>query len=105
MPLWPASEGSLQVSYTCSACGLSYRRVADTDQFAGVANLKAERNDVVIFSGHYIHCGQALQETACGWLRFDSPLDGEKESWTTMTVCIEIRVLECPCGFRLILPD
>ena len=39
------------VSYTCTACGLSYRHVADVGQFAGILNLAAGRNDVVIFSG------------------------------------------------------
>ncbi|MET1087751.1 MAG: hypothetical protein ABWY04_11630 [Arthrobacter sp.] len=93
------------VSYDCTACGLSYQRIADAGQFAGVRNLGAKREDVVIFSGQYLHCGQSLQHTASGWVEFDSPVPGGDEPWATGNVCLEVRVLECPCGFQLIIPD
>lgn len=104
VPLWPVSEGAMQVSYTCTACGLSSRHVADVSEFAGVLNLTAGRNDVVIFSGQYIHCGQSMEQTGSGGIRVDSPIAGEDEPGMTMSVYLEIRVLECPCGFRLMLP-
>ena len=103
VPLWPVSEGALQVSYTCTACGLSYDHVADVSQFAGIANLAAGRDDVIIFSGEYIHCGQSMQQTASGGIRLDSLGAGEEELGTS-SVYLEIRVLECPCSFRLMLP-
>ena len=105
MPLWPASEGALQVSYTCTACRVSYGRVADVGQFAGILNVAAGRNDVVIFSGQYIHCGQSMQQTGSGGVGLDSPSAGEVEPGTTMSVYLDTRVLECPCGYRLMLPD
>lgn len=105
LPLRQASEGVLQVSYTCTACGLSYRHVADISEFAGALNLAAGRNDVVIYSGQYIHCGQSMQETALGEIRIDSPVTREDEPGKNMSVYLEIRALECPCGFRLLLPD
>jgi hypothetical protein len=91
------------VSYTCTACGLFFNHVADVNQFAGVANLVAGRNDVLVFSGEYIHCGQSMQQTASGEVRLDSPAAGDEELGTP-GVYLEIRVLECPCGFRLTLP-
>jgi DNA-directed RNA polymerase subunit RPC12/RpoP len=103
VPIWPVSEGALQVSYTCTACGLSYDHVADVSQFAGIANLAAGRDDVLIFMGEYIHCGQSMQHTASGEIRLDSPSSGAEDPGTR-SVYLEIRVLECPCGFRLMLP-
>ncbi len=104
VPLWPASEGALQVSYTCTACGLSRCQVADVGQFAGILGLAAGRNDVLVFSGQYIHCGQSMQQTGSGGIRLDSPAAGEGEHGKAMSVHLEVRVLECPCGFRLLLP-
>lgn len=104
LPLWPASEGAVQVSYTCTACGLCYRHLADVGQFTGILNLAAGRNDVVIYSGQYIHCGQSMQQTGSGEIRLDSPGAGDDEPGKTKSVHLEIRILECPCGFRLMLP-
>lgn len=83
---------------------LSYHHVVEVSQFAGILNLAAGRNDVVIFSGQYIHCGQSMQETASGGIRLDILTAGEDESGETTGVYVDIRVLECPCGFRLMLP-
>ena len=104
VPLGPASEGAVQVSYSCTACGSSYRHVADVSRFAGVRNLAAGRDDVVIYSGQYIHCGQSMQQTGSGVTRLDSPSAGDDEPGKAMGVCLEFRVLDCPCGFRLMLP-
>lgn len=44
-----------------TACGPSYDHVADVSKFAGVENLAEGRNEVIIFSGEYFHCGQSMQ--------------------------------------------
>jgi hypothetical protein len=105
VPVWPVSEGALKVSFTCTACGLSYHHVADVSEFAGVRNLVAGRNDVVLFSGQYIHCGQSMQQTTSTGLKVTAPTAGEYEAGETMGVHLDVRVLDCPCGFRLMLPD
>lgn len=102
VPLWPVFDGAVQVSYSCTACAISYRHLAEVAQFAGALNPYPGSSDLLLFSGHYIHCGQSLQEIASGVLRFSNPLDPDGES---TDVRLEIRVLECPCGFRLVLPD
>jgi hypothetical protein len=44
-----------------------------------------------------------MQQTASGGIRLDSPAAGDDELGTPC-VYLEIRVLGCPCGFRLMLP-
>lgn len=104
VPLWPASAGAVQVSYTCTACGLSYHHVADVSQFDGTLNLASGRDDVVIYRGQYIHCGQSMQQTSSGVLRLGNPAGGDHEPGKAMGVYLETRAMECPCGFRLMLP-
>jgi hypothetical protein len=67
-------------------------------------SLNAVSQDVVVLDGHYIHCGQSMQRTASGFLRLNGRLIGE-ESTKSRDVYLDIRVMECPCGFRLVLPD
>ena len=105
VPLWPVIDGTVQVSYSCTACGVSYRRLAKATEFAGVLNLDPGSRDLLIFNGHYLHCGQSMQKTATGIVRFDSPHSSDEESGKSMDVRIEVRLLECPCGFGLVVPD
>lgn len=103
MPLWPVSEDCGKCPVPTTACGPSYDHVADVSKFAGIENLAEGRNDVIIFSGDYFHCGQSMQKAASSGIRMDSPAAGEEELGTS-SVYIENRVLECPCGFRLMPP-
>jgi hypothetical protein len=105
LPLWPVFEGTVQVSYSCTACNLTYRHVAKATEFAGVLNLNPGSSDLLYYSGHYIHCGQSMQKTASGIVRFDSPIGSDEEPGETIEVRLEVRLVECPCGFRLVLPE
>lgn len=100
----PASKNSVAVYYTCTKCGLSQCYWADEAQFIGAATMTAGRREVLVFKDQYIHCGQSMQETASGVLRIDGRIVGE-EVRNAMAVYLDIRVMECPCGFRLVLPD
>jgi hypothetical protein len=105
MPLWPDSQGAVQVCYRCTACGLSYRRVAQVKEFAGVLKRHPGSSDLVFYAGHYVHCGQSMQQTATGIVQFDGHGDSDEESREAVSLRLEIRMLECPCGFQLVLPD
>lgn len=104
-PPGSGSSTAVTVCYACTRCGVSYRHLADVSQFAGALNINAQSQDVLVFSGQYIHCGQSMQQTATGVLRLDGRVLEENESGKAKCVYLDIRVLECPCGFRLVLPD
>jgi hypothetical protein len=103
-PSSPVSANPVRISYTCTRCGVSYCRLADVTEFAGVLNVNAGSQDVLVFSGQYIHCRRSMQETASGVLRLDGRT-ADEESGKPLDVYLDIRVMECPCGFRLVLPD
>lgn len=97
-------DDPVTVSYTCTRCWVSYRRVADAAEFAGVLDIDAGSPDVLVFSGQYIHCRQSMQQTASGVLRLEGRTS-EEASRKPLGVYLDIRVMECRCGFRLVLPD
>lgn len=103
-PPAPASRNSVAVYYTCTKCGLSQCYWADESQFIGALYVIAGLPDVVLFGTQYLHCGQSLQKTASGVLRLDGRVV-EDEFRNALAVYLEIRVMECPCGYRLVLPD
>lgn len=100
----PGTDNPVMVSYTCTRCWVSYRHEADAAEFDGALNSAAGSPGVLVFSGQYIHCRQSMQETATGVLRLDGRTVDE-ESGKPLGVHLDIRVIECPCGFRLVLPD
>ena len=99
-PPAPASRNSVAAYYTCTNCGLSQCYWADESQFIGAAGL----HDAVLFGKQYLHCGQSLLKTASGVLRLDGRIV-EDEFRNAMAVYLEISVMECPCGYRLVLPE
>lgn len=103
-PPSPASHDSVAIYYTCTQCGHSDCYWADEHQFTGSVRMTAGLDNVLVVSGHYIHCGQSMQETAPGVLRPDGRVLSE-EAGKSMSVFLDIRVMGCPCGFRLVLPD
>ncbi|SKC10083.1 hypothetical protein SAMN05660473_04165 [Arthrobacter sp. 49Tsu3.1M3] len=103
-PPSPGSGDPVIVSYTCTRCWVAYRQVADPAEFAGALNVNEGPQDVLVFGGQYIHCRQAMRETGLGVLCLDGRTADEK-SGNPLQVRLEIRLLECPCGFRLVLPD
>ena len=88
----------------CIKCRLSYCHRADADQFAGTFNTAPGAYDVLVFGTQYIHCGQSMQQTASGELKFEGRLE-EEEFRGALPVYLDVRVMERPCGFRLALPD
>jgi hypothetical protein len=93
----------VEVLYTCTRCGVRYRHTAEASHFDGL-DFEAGSQDVVVFSGQYIHCRRSMQETASGVLRLDGRVLGE-ESGKPLDVYLDIRLMECACGYRLVLPD
>jgi hypothetical protein len=61
--------------------------------------------NVLAFGGHYIHCGQPMQKAGSELRRLSAPVftDGGLEDG--LDVYMTTRVLRCPCGFQMELPE
>lgn len=103
--LQPASESLVEVSYSCSACGRFYIHPADVAQVAVVLNNSESSQDVLIFGGHYIHCGRPMQKVGSGVRRLHAALNTDRPENPGLDVYLATRVLHCPCGFQMELPE
>lgn len=101
--LRPYSETLVAVSYTCTACGQFLAHAADVAQVAVILN-RRRTPDVLIFGGHYIHCGQPMQKAGSGLQRLYSPITTDTQD-DALAVYLSTRVLRCSCGFQIELPE
>jgi hypothetical protein len=99
------SAGRVEVSYTCTACGLYYTHGADIAQVALILNRPGRTADVLMFGGHYIHCGQPMEKTSSELRRLHSTVSTDGGTDETLEVYLATRVLRCSCGFQMELPE
>jgi hypothetical protein len=60
---------------------------------------------VLIFGGHYMHCGQPMEKAGSELRRFSAPLSTESAEADPLDVYLATRVLRCSCGFQIELPE
>ena len=103
--LTPPAEGEVEVGYACTGCNLHYLHRADVVAVAAVLNRASYTEDVLVFGGHYIHCGQPMQALGSQIRRLHAAAytDGARED--AVDVNLETRVQRCSCGFQVELPD
>jgi hypothetical protein len=93
------------VSYTCSRCGLFSEHPAQAADLSMVLARADQTGDVLIFGGHYIHCGQPMRKAGSELRRLSAPLSTESTDGHTLDVYLATRVLRCECGFQMELPE
>jgi hypothetical protein len=93
------------VSYTCSRCGLFSEHPAQAADLSMVLARADQTGDVLIFGGHYIHCGQPMRKAGSELRRLSAPLSTESTDGHTLDVHLATRVLRCECGFQMELPE
>lgn len=93
------------VSYTCSGCGLFSEHPAQAADLSMVLARADQTGDVLIFGGHYIHCGQPMRKAGQEMRRLSAPLSTEGTDGDTLDVYLATRVLRCDCGFQMELPE
>jgi hypothetical protein len=104
--LVPASESLVTVSYTCTVCGQFHSHAADVSQVAVVLNnCQGRTADVLVFGGHYVHCGRPMEKAGSGLQRIRFPVSTDEPTDGTLAVYLSTRVLRCPCGFQIELPE
>ena len=93
------------VAYTCSRCGLLSEHPAQAADLSMVLARADQTGDVLIFGGHYIHCGQPMRKAGSELRRLSAPLSTGSTDGDTLDVYLATRVLRCDCGFQMELPE
>ena len=103
--LRPPSESMVEVSYACAGCGRFYTHPADVAQVAVILNSSESSQDVLVFEGHYVHCGRPMEKVGSGVRRLHAEISTSSTENSGLDVYLATRVLHCPCGFQMELPD
>jgi hypothetical protein len=103
--LRPASETLVEVAYTCTTCGLFYAHPADVTQVAVILNRPGRTPGVLVFGGHYIHCGQPMEKAGAELRGLHTPVTTDQTTGDPLGVYLSTRVLRCACGFQIELPE
>lgn len=60
---------------------------------------------VLVFGGHYMHCGQLMEKGGTGLRHFQAPRSTENVQDPALDVYLSTRVLRCMCGFQIEIPE
>lgn len=99
------AEALVDVSYTCTACGRHHAQVADVADVAFVLNRQGNVSDVLLFGGHYIHCGRPMERAGHELRRLHAPMGTSRQDGDALDVYLSTRVIRCACGFQMELPE
>lgn len=103
--LSPPSDVLVEVGYACRACDVHYVHSADVVAVAAVLNRTPCWEDVLVFGGHYIHCGQPMQTLGSQIRRLSAATYTDRDPADAVDISLETRVLRCACGFQIELPE
>lgn len=101
----PPSDGVVEVGYACTACELHYLHLADVAAVAAVLNRAPCPDDILVFGGHYIHCGQPMQTLGSQTSRLLAAAYTDGSADDAVDINLETRVLRCTCGFQIEVPS
>ncbi|MFE4837266.1 hypothetical protein ACFRAU_21630 [Arthrobacter sp. NPDC056691] len=93
------------VAYTCGRCRRFREHPAQVAELSAVLGRREQKGDVLIFGGHYMHCGQPMAKAGSEVRRLSAPLTTEGPAEDTLDVYLSTRVLRCTCGFQMELPE
>jgi len=79
-------------------------QAADVMDVARILNRPGNTPDVLVFGGHYIHCGQPMG-AAGAEIRTIHGTYNERNIPETLSTYLATRVLRCVCGFQVEIPD
>ena len=103
---YPPSPNTVDVAYECHACNYSYDQTATVQRVAVVLNRPGVSQGILQFGGQYLHCGEPMRTSSCELRRIQAPLVLKPGGQLRMyEVIINTRILGCPCGFHMEIPD
>lgn len=95
----------LLASYTCQRCRRFSEHPARVADLSVVLGRPEQTGDVLIFGGHYMHCGRPMEKAGSELRRLSAPLSTEAADQDALDVYLSTRVLRCACGFQMELPE
>ena len=95
----------VMVAYTCGRCQRFSEHPAQVADLSAVLGRREQKGDVLIFGGHYMHCGRPMTRAGSELRRLSAPLSTEGTAEDTLDVYLSTRVLRCSCGFQMELPE
>lgn len=93
------------VSHTCGRCRRFSEHPAWVADLSPLLARLEQTGDVLILGGHYMHCGQPMENAGTELRRLSVPLSTQRTSDDTLEVYLSTRVLRCVCGFQMELPE
>lgn len=63
------------------------------------------QDNVLVFAGHYVHCGQLMEKGRAGLRRCHASRTTENVQDEALDVYLSTRVLRCACGFQIEVPE
>jgi hypothetical protein len=97
--------GVVLVSYTCGRRRRFSEHPARVADVSMVLASTEQTDDVLIFGGHYMHCGQPMGKAGSELRRLSAPLSADGTGEVVLDVYLSTRVLRCVCGFQIELPE
>ncbi|MBT2534215.1 hypothetical protein J7E83_19210 [Arthrobacter sp. ISL-48] len=65
----------------------------------------SSQDNVLVFAGHYMHCGQLMEKGGTELRRFQASRSTENVQDEALDVYLSTRVLRCVCGFQIEVPE
>lgn len=103
--LEPPRTGLVDAAYTCRECAYFYAHPATVADVAGVLNRPGPEPVVLQFGGAYLHCGELMMAASSEHHSIYAPLTTEDQRERPLEVYLRTKVLRCPCGFQMEIPD
>lgn len=97
----PRLMGRVSLAYSCSTCQTSFAHDSTALDVAQFLGNQADPLPVAHLGGHYIHCGEPMQE---GPLQLTAVKVDDDDLANVPAVEIESTVLRCQCGFQMSVP-
>jgi predicted RNA-binding Zn-ribbon protein involved in translation (DUF1610 family) len=103
--LTPPLGCTVEVGYSCKTCRRHYLHLADVAAVAAVLNRVRSQEVVLALGGQYVHCGRPMQKTGSELRRLGAPAFTDTAMEDALDVYLTTKVLHCPCGFQMEVPE
>lgn len=97
----PKLLGRLALTYSCGTCHTAFAHESTPIDVARFLANQADPLPVAHLGGHYIHCGEPMEE---GALQLSAVKVDDDDLANVPAVEVESRVLRCQCGFQMAVP-
>jgi hypothetical protein len=65
----------------------------------------SNQGNVLVFGGHYVHCGHLMEKGGTELRHFQASRSEENVQARALDFYLSTRVLRCMCGFQIEVPE